>query len=71
MTKIEIDEVVMARLKAPFGCELIAPTTKHERFGQWRIHDANNDAIASVAYQEEGYARLIVQALNEHYERKN
>lgn len=38
--------------------------------GRWRIHDANDDAIASVSYREEGYARLIVQALNEHFERR-
>jgi hypothetical protein len=66
MTKI--DEAVMARLKAPFGCELFAPNGRWP--GRWRIHDANDDAIASVAFQEEGYARLIVQALNEFFHRE-
>lgn len=32
--------------------------------------DANDDAIASVSSREEGYAKLIVQALNEHFERR-
>ena len=59
-----IDAAVMARLRAPFGCEYVqSPSGK----ARWRIHDANDDAIATVSYAEEGYARLIVQALNEHY----
>lgn len=67
-----VDAAVMARLRAPFGCEFIpgiedlAGTTK----GRWRIHDANDDAVASVAEAEEGYARLIVLALNEHFAKK-
>lgn len=61
-----IDEKVMARLRAPFGCEHVGPVLKHN-CGRWRIHDANDDAIASVSGLEEGYARLIVQALNEHF----
>jgi hypothetical protein len=63
-----IDAAVMARLRAPFACEFI-PAGMGE-LGRWRIHDANDDAIASCAAAEEGYARLIVQALNEHFERK-
>jgi len=58
----DIDKAVMARLRAPFGCEKVGD--------RWRIHDANDDAIASCAPLEEGYARLIVQALNEHFERR-
>ena len=68
----DIDKAVMARLRAPFGCEFIPPgqSARAGDRGRWRIHDANDDAIASVSYAEEGYARLIVQALNEHFERK-
>ncbi len=58
---------VMARLRAPFGCEFIEDGWS----GRWRISDANDDAIASVSGLEEGYARLIVQVLNEHFERKS
>ncbi len=68
-----MDEAVMRRLCAPFGCEFIqgSPGSPYEpgSSGRWRIHDANDDAVASVAWSEEGYARLIVQALNEHFER--
>lgn len=63
MAQVNIDQMVMDRLRAPFGCERVG--------NRWRIHDANDDAIASVSEREEGYARLIVQALNEHFERKN
>jgi hypothetical protein len=59
----EIDAKVMARLRAPFGFELV--TNRIAGDPRWRIHDANDDAIASVSYKEEGYARLIVDALNE------
>lgn len=71
-----IDAAVMARLRAPFGCERILGPHQRNVFGDmppeahWRIHDANDDAIASVSGREEGYARLIVQALNEHFARK-
>jgi hypothetical protein len=65
-----IDAAVMARLRAPFGCEFIPGTTPDHK-GRWRIHDANDDAIASVSHLEEGYARLIVKALNEHFERRS
>jgi hypothetical protein len=64
-----VDVAVMARLRAPFGCEFIQPAGAASR-GRWRIHDANDDAVASVSYLEEGYARLIVQALNEHFARR-
>jgi len=63
-----LDERVMAKLRAPFGCEFIA--SKSSGSARWRIHDANDDAIASVAPKEEGYARLIVQALNDHFTRR-
>lgn len=63
----DVDTAVMARLRAPFGCEFI-PRTSPIGIDRWRIHDANDDAVASVAPSEEGYARLIVQALNEHFE---
>ena len=66
----KIDAAVMARLRAPFGCEFIEGATG-PRSNWWRIHDANDDAIASVAGGEEGYARLIVQALNEHFARRS
>lgn len=72
-----IDALVMERLRAPFGCERILGEHRRNVFGDvppeyhWRIHDANDDAIASVSGREEGYARLIVQALNEHFERNN
>jgi guanosine-3',5'-bis(diphosphate) 3'-pyrophosphohydrolase len=68
-----LDAAVMARLRAPFGCERIMGPHGRNVLGdtppaaRWRIHDANDDAIASVAGQEEGYARLIVKALNEHF----
>ena len=65
LTPATMDTAVMARLRAPFGCELsTAATSKNQR---WRIHDANDDAIASVSPREEGYARLIVEALNAHF----
>ncbi len=59
----KMNDAVMSRLRVPFGCELIPST---DRVGRWRIHDANDDAIASVSGREEGYARLIVEALNAH-----
>ena len=64
----ELDMLVMQKLRAPFGCEFI--NNGSPRQSRWRIHDANDDAIASVSGLEEGYARLIVQALNEHFERR-
>lgn len=66
---IDIDAAVMARLRAPFGCEFI-PNPSDPQRARWRVHDANDDAIASVAPREEGYARLIVGALNELFERR-
>ena len=63
-----INRQVMARLRAPFGCEFIPGRNGGQ--DRWRIHDANDDAIASVSAREEGYARLIVLALNEHFERR-
>ena len=66
---MNLDAAVMARLRAPFGCEFIEATHRPGT-GRWRIHDANDDALASVAPAEEGYARLIVQALNEHFARR-
>jgi hypothetical protein len=67
-----VDRRVMGRLRAPFGCELIRGSSDlaGDAPGRWRIHDANDDAIASVNAREEGYARLIVLALNEHFERR-
>ena len=64
-----IDRLVLQRLRAPFGCEFIEPSVGG-RNGRWRIHDTNDDAIATVSHFEEGYARLIVLALNEHFEPK-
>jgi hypothetical protein len=61
--KRELDRKVLARLRAPFGCEFIDGARPY-----WRIHDANDDAVASVAPKEEGYARLIVDALNRLFE---
>jgi hypothetical protein len=58
----DLDGMVMARLRAPFGCELVG--------GHWRIFDANDDAIASCSSLEEGYARLIASALNEYFEKR-
>ena len=67
----DIDAAVMARITPPFGCELIrAGAAGGPVRDRWRIHDGNDDAIASVAGAEEGYARLIVTALNEHYRQK-
>ena len=60
-----IDVAVMARLRPPFTCEYIRNASR------WRIADANDDAVASCAAAEEGYARLIVQALNENFARRN
>jgi hypothetical protein len=68
-----VNEAVMARLRAPFTCELIQAPASFPGpgpLGRWRIADANDDAIASCSAAEEGYARLICQALNEHFERK-
>lgn len=67
-SKADLDKRVMAQLRAPFGCEFINNGSPRE--SRWRIHDANDDAIATTSGLEEGYARLIVQALNEHFERK-
>ena len=64
-----IDVAVMARLRAPFTCEYV-PTRLTGALGRWRVADANDDAVASCAAAEEGYARLIVLALNEHFERR-
>jgi len=61
------DIAVMRRLRAPFGCEFILGAGS-KGASRWRIHDANDDAIASVSEHEEGYARLIVQALNTLFE---
>jgi hypothetical protein len=75
-TVAEMNARVMSRLRAPFGCELVGGMPTRNVFGdvppvaRWRIHDANDDAIASVSHAEEGYARLIVQALNEHFARR-
>jgi hypothetical protein len=69
----EIDDKVMARLRAPFSCSFISSRAglgRADPLGRWRIADANDDAIASCAAQEEGYARLIVTALNEHFDRR-
>jgi hypothetical protein len=66
-----VNEAVMARLRAPFSCAFISSRAglgRPDPLGRWRIADANDDAIASCAAQEEGYARLIVQALNEHFD---
>jgi len=60
-----IDERVMARLRAPFTCERIV-SGPGGGVGRWRIADANDDVVASCAPTEEGYARLIVEALNLH-----
>ena len=64
-----IDVAVMARLRPPFTCEDIRHSNTPNA-SRWRIADASGDAIASCAAAEEGYARLIVQALNEHFERR-
>lgn len=64
----QVDAMVMSKLRAPFKCEPIDGGSTG--IIRWRIADANDDAIASVAPAEEGYARLIVQALNEHFERR-
>ena len=64
-----LDSLVMARLRKPFGYELI-PNALDPLSARYRIFDANDDAIASVSSREEGYAKLIVQALNEHFERR-
>jgi len=70
-----VDAAVMARLRAPFGCEYIPTRTSTGLAAglavppaRWRIHDANDDAIASVSGMEEGYARIIVQALNAYFQ---
>jgi hypothetical protein len=57
-----MDAAVMARLRAPFGYEYVPPPANTK--GHFRIHDANDDAIASVSGREEGYARKITRALN-------
>lgn len=66
----DMDAAVMARLRAPFGCEYVVATAPSDRNrGRWRIFDANDDCIATVSGLEEGYARLIVRALNKHFAR--
>lgn len=64
-TVAEMNSAVMSRLRAPFGCEYITGAVGG-RSDRWRIRDANDDAVASCAAAEEGYARLIVEALNLH-----
>ena len=69
-----IDDAVMARLRAPFSCELVGTKQNDGKpgpFCRWRIADANDDAVATCSYLEEGYARLICQALNEHFARRS
>ena len=39
----EVDSTVMARLRAPFGCEFIYGAD--DKSNRWRIHDAQADAI--------------------------
>jgi hypothetical protein len=69
-TAIDMDAAVMARLRTPFGCEYIPTLGSSARNpGRWRIHDANDDCIADVSGLEEGYAHLIVRALNAHFAR--
>ena len=69
-TIAEIDAKVMARLRAPFSCEFFPPVRQGgDNHGRWRIADANDDPVASCAPSEEGYARLIVRALNAHFAR--
>lgn len=68
ITDKSLNSAVMARLRAPFGCEYI-PSGQNSH-GRWRVHDANDDAIASCSGLEEGYARLIVDALNEHFAKR-
>ena len=68
-TTFDLDAAVMARLRAPFTCELIENVDAMK--SHWRIADANDDAIASVGGLEEGYARLIVEALNAHFAGKH
>jgi hypothetical protein len=63
-----VDAAVMARLRAPFGCEFIYGAD--DKSNRWRIHDANDDAIASVSGREEGYARLIVAAINREFDHR-
>ena len=53
-TSSEIDAMVMARLRAPFGCEFVPGSFAGT--SRWRIHDANDDMIAHVHGLEEGYA---------------
>jgi hypothetical protein len=65
-----IDGAVMERLRAPFSYSFISSRAglgRPDPLGRWRIADANDDAIASCSAQEEGYAHLIVQALNDHF----
>jgi hypothetical protein len=64
----KLNAAVMARLRTPFGCEFIRGSLPGT--SRWRIYDANDDAIASVASAEEGYARLIVAALNREFDRR-
>lgn len=64
-----LDKLVMDRLRPPFSYELI-PDALDSLPSHYRIHDANDDAVAFVSSREEGYAKLIVQALNEHFERR-
>ena len=68
----EVDDKVMARLRAPFTCVFVSSRNlgRSDALGRWRIADANDDAVASCAAAEAGYARLIVLALNEHFERR-
>jgi hypothetical protein len=69
----EVDNMVIAKLRAPFSCALHGTRDRDGNptpFCRWRIADANDDAVASTSYMEEGYARLIVLALNEHFARR-
>ncbi len=52
-----LDEKVRARLRAPFGKELIG--------NQWRIFDASDDPLCRV--HDHVYANVIVDALNYYF----
>ncbi len=55
-----IDATILRRLRKPFGYEAIRDRESGRT--RYRIHDAGDDPIANTS--EEGYAKLIVEALN-------
>ena len=65
------DAAIMARLRAPFGYKFIQSRGISALCdGEWFVHDANGELIVLASTYDEGYARLVARALNEHFEKQ-